>query len=208
VSTINGAINSLTKVANEPSVATATQTIPPSAVVLSIILPSGDRNDRQQLALIKARTCRGRLDELHLLDPNGQLLKSVEYKYATPDGKSPLLRERVFLPERPIAVGFTGGGPTITISGETRRYSKMETVQHQGGRRCIVEYGMQKMGDRTLSLPVRIVVYSGDERQVLRSARLYNFAACPGAGNQIEAEAKRYSGFDANDEDVPVVVEK
>jgi hypothetical protein len=34
VSTINGAINSLMKVGNEPSVAAATQPIPRSAVVL------------------------------------------------------------------------------------------------------------------------------------------------------------------------------
>jgi hypothetical protein len=167
--------------------------------IVDIPSGGGDARVARGVAQIRARRSQGRLDDLYLLDPNGRLLKSINYEYGDADNDSPLLRERVFLAEHPIMVGFNRGGPTITISGATRQYSRLETMLHEGGRQCIVDFGMQRIGRRSLSLPVRIVVYSGDQRQVLRSVRLYNFVACGPTADRVEAEARRYAGFDAND---------
>ncbi len=158
-----------------------------------------DGHTQRDAAQIRVRSSQGRLDALDLLDSKGHRLESLTYEYENGDTNSPLLRERVWLPERPITVGFNGPGPRITIAGETRQSSELETVHHESGRRCVVDYGVQSLGGRRLSLPVRVVVYSGDQGQVLRSVRLYDFVACQGTPAQIQQEAQRYSGFDANE---------
>lgn len=160
------------------------------------------RNARSQRGLtrLKARTSRGRLDEVQLFDPNGRLLKTVDYAYAgNKDGRSRLIQERASLPEELITVGFNGPGPTITIAGEKRQYGQLETARHEGGRRCVVDYEVHKVGSRDLSLPVHVGVHSGDQRTLLRCVRLYNFVAWGRTPDQIEDDVHRYGGFDVND---------
>ena len=142
------------------------------------------------------RTSSGRLAALDLLDAQGDLLKRIEYEYAEQDNAAYLRRQGAFLPQRPITVGFNGQGPTITIAGEKRRYAQLETTHHSGGRKCTVDYRRVRLGNRLLSLPHRITVYSGDGQQVLRWVRLYNFARCQQTPAQADEAARACSLFD------------
>ncbi|MBP7051842.1 MAG: hypothetical protein KBE65_12580 [Phycisphaerae bacterium] len=127
------------------------------------------------------------------------LFKNVESEYADSANARLLWRQRVVLPERPITVAFSNGGPAITIGGETRRYSELKTVQDKGGRQWIVDYAPVKVVSHIISLPEQITVLSGADKQVLRSARLYNYRDCPGTAEQIRTTALRFGGFDSYD---------
>jgi hypothetical protein len=164
---------------------------------VSLARPSGEC--KRDLARLSVRATRGRLDELRLLDKEGNLLKSVEYEYTDQNHGSHLHRQNMLLPERPITVGFKGKGPTITIAGRKRQYSQLQTMHHQGGRRCIVDYQPVEIGGRVAPLPARITVYPGDGKRALRSARLYNFTHGQVSTDQTEESAKQFSLFDANE---------
>lgn len=108
-------------------------------------------------------------------------------------------RRCIVLPERPITVSFGSKGPTITIAGETRQYSELETLQYEGGRQCIVDYEPVKIGEALVSMPTRISVSSGDAKRGLRSALLCNYTGCAASAGQTAEDARSFSGFDAND---------
>lgn len=126
------------------------------------------------------------------------LCRNVEDEW-TDNGENMFSRRRMVLPQRPIAVSFQGRVPTITIAGETRQYSELETVQDEGGREWVVDYAPVRVAGRSVSLPTRITVRSGDGKRILRSARLQNRAGCPATLRGIEEDARRFSGFDASD---------
>ena len=161
--------------------------------IYDVNIPEKSDGSRQKLARLSVRATEGRLDELRLLDDEGKLLKNIEYKYKEQSDGSQLHKQSVLLPERPITVGFKGKGPTITTGGEKHQYSELETIHHQGGRKCIVDYQPIKIGVRTETLPCRITVYSGDGNRVLRSAKLYNFNQCQISTDQLEEAAKLFS---------------
>ena len=150
----------------------------------------------QKPARLSVRTTKGRLDELHLLDAEGKLLKSIEYEYKEQKDGGQLHKQIVLLPERPITVGFKGKGPTITIGSEKHQYSELETTHHQGGRKCIVDYQPLEIDGREVSLPCRITVFSGDGNRILRSAKLYNFTQCQIGTDQLDEAAKQFSFLD------------
>ncbi len=128
------------------------------------------------------------------------LLNGVEDKREN-NTKSKQSRTRhIVLPERPITVGFSGRGPTITVNGESREYAELETIDREGGRHYTVDYETLKIAGQEASMPVRTVVCSGDDTRVLQSARLYNFALCEMSNaDRIEAEAHRFGDFDPYD---------
>ena len=159
--------------------------------------PSGEC--KQDLARLSVRATEGRLDELRLLDKEGGLLKSVEYEYTDQKDGSQLHRQNVLLPERPITVGFKGKGPTITIAGQKRQYSELQTMHHQGGRKCVVDYQPVEISGRVVPLPARIAVYGGDGKALLRSSRLYNFTPCRVSPDELKQSADQFSLFDANE---------
>jgi hypothetical protein len=107
--------------------------------------------------------------------------------------------QTVLLPERPITVAFQGEGPTITIGGQKRRYKELETLDRAGGRKVILDYQPIEIRGRGVSLPTRIEVYTGDGRQLLRSARLFNCTACALTGDEVRQSAERFSRFDPNE---------
>lgn len=167
--------------------------------ILEISATRPNNVSRENLTRLSVRATKGRLDELRLLDTKGELLKSVEYKYAEQKGKSQLLRQNVLLPERPITVAYDGKGPTITIGGKKRQYSQFQTTHHQGGRKCVVDYQAIDIGVRTVTLPVHITVYRGDSKHVLRSVRLCNFNHSKLSPDQIKESAEKFSLFDTNE---------
>jgi len=150
----------------------------------------------QKPAKLSVRATNERLDELRLFDAEGKLLKGIEDEYKEQKDGGQLEKQIVFLPERPITVGFKGKGPTITIGGEKHQYSQLETTHHQGGRKCIVDYQPFEIAGRKVSLPARITVFQGDSKRVLRSARLYNFANVELSVDQLNESAKRFSFLD------------
>jgi len=172
---------------------------PEGEQILEISTPRPNNGSRENLTRLSVRSTKGRLDKLRLLDSQGELLKSVEYKYTEQKGKSLLLRQNVLLPERPITVAFYGKGPTITIGEQKRQYSQLETTHHPGGRKCVVDYQPIDIGGRTVTLPVRITVYRGDSKHVLRSVRLCNFTHSKLSSNQIKESAEKFSFFESNE---------
>jgi hypothetical protein len=114
---------------------------------------------------------------------------------AAPRSKS----QPILLPERPITVGFNGEGPTITIGGQKRRYKELETMDRAGGRKVVLDYQSIELCGRNVSLPARLDVYTGDGKQLLRSAHLCNFAPCPSTVQEVRQSAERFSRFDPNE---------
>lgn len=167
--------------------------------VFDVSAQRGSDQCRREPAQVRVRGSKDRIDELRLLDAEGELLKSVQYEYTQQKGTRLLHRQNVLLPERPITVAFKGKAPTITIAGEKRRYSQLETTHHEGGRKCIVDYQPVEIGGRVVPLPVHITVYLGDGNRVLRSARLYNFTHCEQSPDQVKKSAEQFSLFDSNE---------
>jgi hypothetical protein len=167
--------------------------------IFDVNLPGPGDGSGQKPARLSVRAANGRLDELRLLDVEEGLLKSIRYEYKEQKDGGQLHKQIVLLPERPITVGFRGKGPTITIGGEKRQYSQLETTHHQGGRKCIVDYQPIEISGRQVSLPVHINVYSGDENRILRSAKLYNFTHCQISTDQLKEAAERFSFLDGDE---------
>lgn len=115
------------------------------------------------------------------------------------DGAARPRSQTILLPERPITVAFTGEGPTITIGGQKRRYRELETIDLAGGRKLILDYQPIELRGRAVSLPQRIEVYTGDGKQLLRSARLFNCVPSEADAEQARQSAERFSQFDPNE---------
>jgi len=107
--------------------------------------------------------------------------------------------QTILLAERPITVAFKGEGPTITIGGQTRHYPQLEIMDPPGGRKIVLDYQTIEIGARTVSLPRRIDVYTGDGKQLLRSASLSNFASCGADAEQVRKAPEQFSLFDPNE---------
>jgi len=167
--------------------------------VLDMLYPQSTAPRKDDLAKMTVRAIGSRGDEVSLLDSDGQLLKSVQYEYAGQGDAKRLKRQTMFLPERPITVAFGGEGPTITIAGQKRRYPQLEIMDPPGGRKCIVDYQAVELGGCAVDLPSRIEVYTGDGRQLLRCARLSNWAPCDLSGEQVGKSAEQFSLFDPNE---------
>jgi hypothetical protein len=167
--------------------------------IYDINIPGTSDSFRQKPARLSVRATNDRLVELGIFDIEGKLLKSIKYEYKEQKDGGQLHKQIVHLPERPIAVGFKGEGPTITIGGEKQQISQLETTHHQGGRKCVVDYQPIEIDGHTKTLPCRITVYSGDSNSILRSAKLYNFTRCQISTDQLEEDAKRFSFLDGNE---------
>jgi hypothetical protein len=140
-----------------------------------------------------------RLNTLKLLDAKDRLIKSIEYQYSSQNSPCLVSRQNVILPERPITLGYKSGGVTMTIDGRKKTIQEFESVHHAGSRKCTVDYETQKIADKTLALPVRVVVYDASGKDVLRSSRLINFKQVD--MNEVWAgqSAEAYSSFDDNE---------
>lgn len=167
--------------------------------VLDLSSKTGGEIRCDDAAQARIRLKRGRPSEVNLFDQEGNLLKAIAYEYTETGGHGTFQRQRVVLPEQPIVVAFDGQGPTITVAGETREYSSLETVHHNGGRQCTVDYEGVTIRGRETPMPSHIAVCSGDQADVLRSARLCNFVSRRMTAEEIEAAARRFGAFDPCD---------
>jgi len=167
--------------------------------VLDMLYPQSTAPRKDDLAKMTVRATGPRVDEVILVDSDGQLLKTVQYEYSGQQEARRLNRQTMLLPERPITVAFKGEGPSITIGSEKRRYPQLEIMDPPGGRKCIVDYQRVELGGRAVTLPNRIEVYTGDGKQLLRRARIYNVTSCEETAEQVGKSAERFSHFDANE---------
>lgn len=153
-------------------------------------------NQESGLPQARVRMSDQRLDRLDLLDDRGDLLKAIDYQYAEQDDGMHLQQQTVLLPERPMTVDFGENPPTITVAGEKREYSQLETTHHAGGRTCVVDYEQIDLGGRQVSLPARITVSPNNGKRVLRSARLGGFTPCAYDAKRIAQAAEQFSLLD------------
>lgn len=137
----------------------------------------------------------GRLHRLDFSDANGRVWKSVEYLYTKAQGRPVLHKRIVSLSERPIPVKAITA--KIVEDGRKSTHTLRGVPYHQGGRRCVVEYGRVELGDRTLQLPVRIDVFSQHDNVLLRRALLSDFQALAGDAEKAvgSPDAVGYSAF-------------
>jgi len=153
----------------------------------------------REVAKLNLQIDDGRLNTLKLLDAKDRLIKSIEYEYSSQNSPYLLRRQNVLLPERPFTVGYKSGGVTMTIDGRKQTFQEFESIHHAGSRKCTVDYETKKMADRTLALPVRVIVYGADGQDVLRSSRLMDFKQVD--MNEVEAgkSADAFSSFDSDE---------
>ena len=170
--------------------------LPNGERTLDISRPTGPDKSPSAPAKLKVRAAEGQIEQLQLLDSDDGLLKAIEYEYAKQNDTTLLQRQNVLLPERPITVGFKGQGPKITIDGQTRQYSQLETKHHAGGRKCIVEYQPVEIAGRNVPLPASITVHTADANSLLRSARLFNYTTSNLTPEQIKKAAAKFSLYD------------
>jgi hypothetical protein len=86
-----------------------------------------------------------------------------------------LKRQNIELAERPFLVGFNTGGIKVSMNGQERMIKEVLSTHHAGSRKCTVDYQAMKIGDKIISLPVNMIVYSGDGKNILHTSRLMNF---------------------------------
>jgi len=141
----------------------------------------------------------GRINALKLLDAKEILIKSIEYEYSSKNSPYFLNRQNILLPERPIKLGYKSGGVTMTIDGRKKAIKEFESVRHVGSRKCTVDYEAKKIADKTLALPVRVVVYDANEQDALRSARLMSYKQVDINGVGAGKSADAFSSFDDNE---------
>lgn len=143
----------------------------------NITIPeSSDANSMsREVAGLNIQIKNSRIDALKLLDSKGNLIKNIDYEYST-EKESPFLKKQnIQLAERPFMVGYQSGGRKIIRNGQEQMITEMLSVHHAGSRKCTVDYEQIKIGDKPLSLPVRVAVYTGDGKTILRSSRMMNY---------------------------------
>jgi len=76
-----------------------------------------------------------------------------------------------------------------------RTFKELYGLDHEGGRKCSVEYEPVEANRASLSLPVQIVVRKADDGIVLRRARLSNFVLLTRSAEAVELAAKQVGLF-------------
>jgi hypothetical protein len=142
------------------------------------------------------RTQDGRIDSLRFLDSQGRVLKSLDYEYAQTHARTYLVREHVQLPERQVVVGLQGDQAIVTkVRDQQYEYSQFETIHHEGGRKCTIEYAPASLGGKEVVVPVETTVCDGQGTEVLRSARMMNFRRIELDANAVREAASRFCCF-------------
>ena len=156
-----------------------------------------DGNDIRDVAKVKLRSNGKRIDSMRLFNAEQRMLKDIRYEYETKGGKTRLRKQTVVLPERPMKVGFNVGSMTVKLDGKKYNFKDLEVKHHGGTRTCTVEYGLFRLVDREVSLPVQVTVREGKEGRVLRSVRMMNFQQIKLDAVGAEKTALRFSASTA-----------
>ena len=164
------------------------------------IAESNDTNSiAREVAKLDIQAESGRINNMKLLDAKDKLIKIIDYEYSMENGLALLKKQNIQLGARPFMVGYQGGGVKLTVNGREQLIKQILSVQHAGSRNCTVDYETKKIGDKSLSLPVNIVVYSGDGKNKLRSSRLMNFKQVQLNSENIDKLIQDCASFDENE---------
>lgn len=166
---------------------------------IDIANSTNEKGIDREVAKVNLRVTDGRIDALKLMDAKAQLIKSIEYEYSAQKQGPLLSKQKVVLAERPLSLGFRGDGIKMTVDGKEQTYRELPGSHHKGTRTCSVDYEPTKMGDKSIALPVRVVVRAPDGQTVLRSARLFNFKQLELNPEQARKPADGLAHFDSSE---------
>ncbi len=153
----------------------------------------------REVAKLNIQADNRRINALKLLDSKGYLIKSIDYEYSDEKDTPLLKKQNVLLPERPFKIGFQKGGIKLTINGQEQVIKEMVSAHHKGNRKCTVDYEQIKIGDKSISLPVKVNVYSGDGKTLLRASKLMNFKQVNLEENENNNSINDFASFDKNE---------
>jgi hypothetical protein len=141
-------------------------------------------------------SCSGSLiDSLDLFGKEHRLLKRLEYEYDHKTNPPQLISESVFLPERPMEVGFRSNVLTVRLDGNKYEFTQFNTIHEKGGRKCVVEFGQVLLSNGLVTLPVLVEVRDGASGRMLRSVRMTNFHQTKLTSTESLEAASRFAGL-------------
>lgn len=150
---------------------------------------------KREAASLNLQMSKDRVDALEIVDANGLLVKSIGYEYTQRQGRDILRRENVLLPERPLLLDYGQRGVTIRVNSTERTYQQLYGLDHEGGRRCSVEYEPPPTSGAAWPMPARVVVQRADNGVVLRSARMFNFIRRTMTADELRQAAQQVGSF-------------
>jgi hypothetical protein len=155
---------------------------------IDVNVPKGPGGVTRKLARLKVHARGDRIESMELFDSQKRQLGTMKYEYET-DGN--LTKLTADWPERPEKLLFdvNDGFPKSLI----------DYVSHKGGRTATVAYSNITVGGRVLRLPVRVEVRRGDDKQLLRSAKLTNFKQVNLDKAGVWKAAKTFAGLSSED---------
>jgi hypothetical protein len=156
---------------------------------------AGKGEVRRDIAALNLRVSHDRVDAVDIVDANGLLVKRIAYEYAQEQGRDILCRQETLLPERPLLLGYGERGVRIRVNDTERTFKELYGLDHEGGRKCRVEYEPIEAGDTTLSLPVHIAVQRADNGLTLRTARMSGFVLLKQSPEEVQCVAKQVGPF-------------
>jgi len=166
--------------------------------VLDVSIPAAEGVDARDVARLKVQTSGERIDSMQLFNADKRLLKNISYEYESKEHGARLRMQTVSLPERPMMVGFNLGGMKVTLDGKQYTYRDLETRHHSGGRTCTVEYEPVQLGDKKVTLPVKVTVRNRKDGRILRCVRMMNFKQVELDAAGAEEVARQFSAVTPN----------
>jgi len=161
-------------------------------------IQSVDRDESRDVARLKMLSNGENIASMKLFNAEQRLLKDISYEYESRGDRSFLRKQTVFLPERPMIVGFNSEGMKVTLDGKEFRYKDLEVTHHAGGRTCTIEYEQVSLGDKEVTLPVHVTVRNGKDGNVLRSVRMMNFRQVDLDVDDAKEAARKFSAVSAD----------
>jgi hypothetical protein len=165
------------------------------AEVLDLSILSAEGGDKRDVYQLKIQRNGEHIDSMQLFNANNQMIKDISYDYENIGGMNYLSKMTVVLPERPMMVGFNGKGIKVTLDGKEYQYRDILATHHLGGRTCTVEYETMELGDKKVTLPVKVTVHNQKDGHILHIVQMMNFKHISMDSPSAEKAAKQFSRF-------------
>jgi hypothetical protein len=163
--------------------------------VLDLSVPDTDCGYMRNISQLKIQINGDRIDSMQLFNADKRLLKDINYEYENTVGKNCIRKLTAVLPERPMMVGFNSKGIKVTLEGKEYQYRDLDAIYHGGGRTCIVDYEPVWLGDKDVTLPVKVIVRNRIDGRILRCVKMTNFKQVELDAAGAEKAAKQFGGF-------------
>jgi hypothetical protein len=163
--------------------------------VPDLFIPHAEGMDERDVAQVKIQKNEESIDSMQLFNADKKMLKDISYDYENIGGMNYLSKMTAVLPERPMMVGFNGKGIKVTLDGKEYQYRDLEATHHIGARTCTVEYETMELGDKKVTLPVKVTVHNRKNGHILHSVQMMNFKHISMDSPSAEKAAKQFAGF-------------